>query len=263
VAAVSYDSVEILRAFSDRVDLNFPLLADPDIQVIQAFGIVNTNVEKDSPYYGFAWAGYYLVNHDGVVTAKFFNEANNDRTTAANILVQQFGADAGSRQGKARTKHLTARWSVTNDTVRPGQRGALVLEVKMKPGMHLYAPGEHDYIAVEWPMEESPGAEFLAAAYPEPETLYLEVIDESVPVFEGKIKVVRDLHMMGSREWPDDLKDVETLEIKGEFRYQACDDKACYPPVAIPMTWTLNLEPHDRVRVPEDIRRGAESSGGS
>ena len=64
MAAVSYDSVEILRAFSDRVDLNFPLLADPDIKVIQAFGIVNTNVEKDNPYYGFAWAGEFEVRAD-------------------------------------------------------------------------------------------------------------------------------------------------------------------------------------------------------
>jgi hypothetical protein len=245
------------------VELNFPLLADPDSEIIKAFGIVNTNVDSDSPYYGFPWAGYYLLDHDGMVTAKFFNEANNDRTTAANILVRQFGGEAGSRQGKARTPHLTARWSVTNETVRPGQRGALILEVKMKPGMHLYAPGDHEYIAVEWPMEVSVGAEFMDTAFPEPEMMYLEVIDESVPVYAGKIEVVRDLHMLGSREWPDEVKEMDTLELTGEFRYQACDDEACYPPVAIPLTWTLNLEPHDRVRVPEEIQRGAESSGGS
>jgi DsbC/DsbD-like thiol-disulfide interchange protein len=263
VAAVSYDSVAILRMFSDRVDLNFPLLADPDSAIIKAFGIVNTNVDSDSPYYGFPWAGYYLLDHDGVVTAKFFNEANNDRTTAANILVRQFGADAGARQGQAKTKHLTAEWSVTNETVRPGQRGALILDVKLKPGMHLYAPGEHGYIAVEWPMEDSQGAEFMDPAYPEPETMYMKVIDESVPVYAGDIQVVRDLHMLGAFEWPEELQGRDSLEIQGEFRYQACDDEACYPPVAIPLKWTLKLEPHDKVRVPDEIRRGADSSGGS
>ena len=50
MAAISYDSVAILRTFSDRVELNFPLLADPESAIIKAFDIVNTNVDSDSPY---------------------------------------------------------------------------------------------------------------------------------------------------------------------------------------------------------------------
>jgi len=94
VAAISYDSVDLLRAFSNRVGLGYPLLADHDYRVIDSFGLVNQSVERDSPAFGYALPGYYVIGTDGVVQAKFFNEANNDRTTSANILIRQFDAEA-------------------------------------------------------------------------------------------------------------------------------------------------------------------------
>jgi hypothetical protein len=43
--------------------------------------------------------------------------------------------------------------------------------------------------------------------------------------------------------------------VTGEFRYQACDDKQCYPPVAIPLEWSFAAQPHDGTRVPVELRR--------
>ena len=34
-----------------------------------------------------------------------------------------------------------------------------------------------------------------------------------------------------------------TLTIKGTLRYQACDDKVCYLPQSIPLSWTVGLRP--------------------
>jgi hypothetical protein len=30
------------------------------------------------------------------------------------------------------------------------------------------------------------------------------------------------------------------------LRYQACDDKVCYPPKDLPVTWTISLKPLER-----------------
>ena len=42
VAAISYDSEEVLADFANRRGITFPLLSDDDSSVIRAFGIYNT-----------------------------------------------------------------------------------------------------------------------------------------------------------------------------------------------------------------------------
>ena len=48
--------------------------------------------------------------------------------------------------------------------------------------------------------------------------------------------------------------DGKTIEIAGEFRYQACDDHICYLPEAIPVKWQVQVTPLDRQRAPEAIQ---------
>ena len=31
--------------------------------------------------------------------------------------------------------------------------------------------------------------------------------------------------------------------IKGSFQYQACNDKECFNPVSVPLSWTMSLRP--------------------
>jgi hypothetical protein len=35
----------------------------------------------------------------------------------------------------------------------------------------------------------------------------------------------------------------ESLTIAGTLEYQACDDKVCFNPVALPLSWTIALRP--------------------
>ncbi len=261
MAALSYDTVAVLQHFAQRSGIDYPLLADPELEAIRAFELVNTTADPESPYYGYAWAGYYLLDAEGVVRARHFNEENNDRTTAANILVQELGGSGGRRQGKAKTRHLTLQWSATNPVVRPGQRLGLVVDVKVRRGLHLYAPGRHDFIPVAWPMEDRHGVEALEPRWPESESVRLSFVDEAVPVYAGRFRLVRDLRLPGGREWPQDLADAESITVTGALTYQACDDRACYPPETIPLAWEVKLEPHDRQRVPQDLRRDAASAG--
>jgi hypothetical protein len=212
-------------------------------------------VQKDSPHYGFAYAGYYLVDAEGVVTAKFFNEENNDRTTASNILVREFNAGGGERKGEAETNHLTISWSAGNATLRPGQRTLLILEVEPKPGMHLYAAGEHSYEVIDWRVAETPGADLKEVSYPDAEMMHLPAIKETVPVYDEPLRIVRDLRVEGSREFDEVLQGKESLILEGEFAYQACDAKKCYRPASVPLKWTFNLEEHDLVRVPDEVKR--------
>ncbi len=257
LAAMSYDSVAILENFAERKGITFPLLADPDYETIQEFGIVNDGVPKDAEYYGFAYAGYYVVDPSGVVKAKFFNEENNDRTTSASILIREFGADA-NQQGAVETDHLILRWSTSNIALRPGQRGALVLDVELKEDMHVYAPGVEGYIAIDWNVAPATGVEIMPAVYPGSETKHLPAIEETVPVYEGAFRVLRDVRLLGGRQLPDEIAGKTSLTLAGSFKYQACDATKCYLPATIPLEWSFGLRAHDLERVPESIRRGAE-----
>ena len=189
--------------------------------------------------------------------AKFFNELNADRTTAAGILVREFNAGGEASRGEADTKHLTLTWSASNSTLRPGQRTVLLLSVKPKPGMHLYGAGDHSYVAIDWQISMAEGTELLDVEYPAPESKYLPAIKETVPVYREPMRIVRDFHMLGSREFSDALEGKNRIEFEGRFRYQACDAGRCYAPAEIPLTWVFDLEPHDLVRVPEEMRRDA------
>ena len=60
LAAISYDSVEILKSFADRQKIEFPMLSDSDSQVIRAYGVLNeqaTGMTKD-----MALPGYFFID---------------------------------------------------------------------------------------------------------------------------------------------------------------------------------------------------------
>jgi hypothetical protein len=43
---------------------------------------------------------------------------------------------------------------------------------------------------------------------------------------------------------------METVTITGRFHYQACDDKVCFNPVSLPVSYTVRIRQLDTERVP-------------
>jgi hypothetical protein len=120
--------------------------------------------------------------------------------------------------------------------VRPGQRIALTLEIELKPNMHVYAPSVEGYIPIEWSM--APNAAIVAqpVVTPPPHMLHLEAIDETLPVFSGRFRLVRNIIVAA------DAKAKGAVTIEGTLRYQACDDRMCYVPKSVPLKWTIQVQ---------------------
>ena len=147
----------------------------------------------------------------GVVRAKYFEDDFRERFTAANILWRQFGDRAGPTQATAETPHLRLSWSRATRRRGRARELALALEIELKPGMHVYAPGvEGGYIPVEWSMTETKGWRAHEVVWPPSRKLRLEAIHETVPVYEGKFRLTRDL-TIGQQ------KDLSTL---ADFRWK-------------------------------------------
>jgi hypothetical protein len=259
VAAISYDSVAVLKSFADRRGIAFPLLSDPESKIIRDFGILNDQVQEGSTQYGIPYPGTYLVDRDGRVTAKYFEDDFTQRYTSGDILVSRFGERAGAAQTSAEGKHLRVSASASSARVRSGQRISLVLDVELPPRMHVYAPGvSSDYIPIEWSIKESPAIMVRQAAYPAATMLRLEAIQETAPVYQGVFRVVRDVTPARDAVLRPLLDAAGNLTIEGALKYQACDDKVCYPPETVPVRWTLQVEAHDRERAPADLQRKAK-----
>ena len=127
VASLTYDSTAVLQDFGKRLGIKYTMLSDPQSKVIQAFGILNDNVEKGTPQYGIPFPGTYVINEKGVVTAKYFEEDFRERYSAASILVHEFGAD-GVERTTIDTQHLTLTSSASDGVVGPGRRVTLIVE---------------------------------------------------------------------------------------------------------------------------------------
>ena len=49
-----------------------------------------------------------------------------------------------------------------------------------------------------------------------------------------------------------------TVAASGVLELQACDDRQCFPPKSIPLTWKFKFIAPDRQRSPVDLRREFE-----
>lgn len=131
------------------------------------------------------------------------------------------------------TAHLAIRTSTSVDPAAPGRKVSLQVDVTPKPKMHVYAPGQEGYIAITLTLDANPAFTAAKAKYPPGEKLYMAALDEMQLVYAKPFRITQDITLKPGRSA------AETLAIKGTLRYQACDDKICYLPVTVPVTWTV------------------------
>ena len=255
MASISYDPPAVLAHFAERAGIGFPLLSDADSAIIRAFGILNTSVPEDHEFHGIPNPGEYLVGPDGKVRAKFFEDNIRERFTAGRVLVRDLSIAGEAAKRSVETDHLALTSWASDPVLRGGNRVALGLDIELGPKMHVYAPGVQGYIAVEWTMEETPGLESFEVEHAAPEMLHLPAIGETVPVYQGSVRFLRDVMIGQPNEIGHLLDEDGKLLIRGALRYQACDDKVCYLPQTVALEWRFDFEQHDRERAPEELRR--------
>ena len=256
IAAISYDSVSVLKHFAQRRSIRFPLLSDSDSKAIREFGLLNEEVPKNTLFHGVPHPVTYIIDVRGIVKSRHFEEDFRKRYTTGNILTEQLNIRTGALRTTVKNPRIAVTASSSNAVVRGGERVRLVLDVELPRGMHAYAPGVQNYIPIEWKVNESAAFELLPMAYPQSRTLHLRAIQETVPVYEKAFTLQREIVI----SQPPKLKPLlsgSEFSVEGSFRYQACDDKQCFIPETIPLKWVFKFEPHDSQRVPEELQRKA------
>lgn len=92
---MTYDPLEVLRAFHDKHQLGYPLLHDQDARHVQAYGVLNPEYQPGHRAYGIPLPGVLLVAPDGRVLAKYAVPGYRERPEFAGMyadVVRRLGA---------------------------------------------------------------------------------------------------------------------------------------------------------------------------
>jgi hypothetical protein len=248
LAAISYDPVAVLADFSKRRGITFALLSDPGSATIKRYGIFNITVpETNQQSYGIPFPGTLMLNTQGVVTSRFFEQAYQERSTVGSIRAR-LGKKVDVQANTMSSPQLEMTSFATDSTVAPGTQFSLVLDVRPARRVHVYAPGVTGYKPIALSVEAQPGLVTRGARYPPSEDYHFKPLNEHVPVYQRPFRIVQDVLIDPSPRSQAALKDVSSLTLRGVLNYQACDDKVCFTPQSVPLTWTVTLRPLDRER---------------
>ncbi|MCP5180708.1 MAG: redoxin domain-containing protein [Pseudomonadales bacterium] len=86
VAAMTYDSVDTLRAFADRAGLGFPLLHDEAAKHVNALGVRNEDYAPGHSAYGIPHPGILFLAPDGRVLHRFAVPGYRQRPPLDDVL---------------------------------------------------------------------------------------------------------------------------------------------------------------------------------
>ena len=253
MAAISYDSQEILKFFADRHKIDYPLIADPDSKIIEAYGVLNH--EASGMQKGFARPGFYFIDGNGVIQETFFDAKYRERLTGNSLVAKLFPTLGQEVTQTLDAPHLQVALQQSDRTAVPGTRITLAAEVRLPDDVHVYAPGTSGYKTIKLVIDPMPEMDFRPVIYPASKVLYLPAIQEKVSVFEGTFRISQDVKVSSSSEfWGSLGTDGKTFTIAGKLEYQACDSTKCYFPTSVPVKWQLQVFPLDRMRAPLEIR---------
>ena len=240
LAAISYDAPETLKKFSAAHAITFPLISDAGSAIIKRYGIFNTTVEAGTRTYGIPFPGTFMLDAKGIVRARYFEEAYQERNTAASILVRQ-GATATGPITTANTRHLTIMAALSDTEVAPGERLSIAYDITPHRGMHVYAPGKHDYQVISAVLDPQTWMKSTAVSYPPSDIYHFKPLNEHVEVFKQPFRLVQDVTLLATPPVQKLLANEKSVTITGRVNYQACDDNVCYAPTSVPLKWTVPL----------------------
>ena len=131
-------------------------------------------------------------------------------------------------------QHITLAASASPVSAKAGAKVSLFVDVVPDPGIHVYAPGAKDYQAIAMTIVEQPDVTIGKLVYPKSEMLSFD--GESVPVFQKPFRLIEEITITKS------AKPGTKLTVSGTVNYQACDDKVCFIPASLPVSWTVDVK---------------------
>jgi DsbC/DsbD-like thiol-disulfide interchange protein len=139
------------------------------------------------------------------------------------------------------TMHLTVNTSLSDAAVTSGEQISLTFDITPKRGMHVYAPGKHDYQVIAVKLDPQPWLKIAPTTYPPSEIYFFKELDEKVETYGKPFKLVQDVTILSTAAAKKAMA-AGPVKLTGKLEYQACDDKVCYAPTKIPVSFELSTK---------------------
>ena len=161
---------------------------------------------------------------------------------AASAVAFSFGIAAQAPEPQRKdTMHLTVTTSISGSEVKAGDKISLTFDITPKRNMHVYAPGKHEYQVIAVTIDPQPWLKVAPTTYPPSEIYYFKELDEKVETYGKPFKLVQDVTILSTAAAKKALAS-GSPKLTGKLEYQACDDKVCYAPTRVPVTFDLTVK---------------------
>jgi hypothetical protein len=198
---------------------------------------------------GTPYPGTFILDRQGRVAERFFEEFYRERITASTIMMRLGAASAPVEATKISASHLEITTYPSDSVIAPGNRFALAVNITPAPHVHVYAPGAQGYKIVKLDVAPQQYVRILPPAYPSSEIYFFKPLKERVPVYQKPFTLMQEVVVEVSPEALKALAGQTELKLSGTLQYQACDDKQCFNPASVPLAWTLKLTPNITERI--------------
>lgn len=222
VYALSYDEADALRDFRDAHNITYTLLSDPASEVIRAFGILNTLIDgHDHPWYGIPYPGSYVLDSNGVITHKFFDNNLAVRAGPEQLLRAALGEPITHEvQQHASQDEVRVEVFIDAEHLTTTVQKDLVAQFRVPEGRHVYAkPAPQGSIGVDIVLDENPRLVQRPLQRPASEVHTLTSTGETFQVHHNVFELRLPLTV-------NDASQPET-RLTGTLVWQACDDEVC------------------------------------
>lgn len=225
----------VLKTFSDKYKISYPLLSDVNSEVIKKFGIIDTRIPPDRKSFGVPYPGIYIINSDLVVEKKQFEITYYERPSAENILITHFDKDPESNIQKFSNSFLTGSISISDTTVFPAQMLNISIQIKLKEDFHIYGnPIPYGFIPFSIEMEKDSNMTLDPFIFPQTKKFTIQAINETFSILPGELKLISDLRIAKKPHYGQN-------QIHIIIKYQVCDEKMCMPPEEHRFTFPVNI----------------------
>ena len=202
-----------------------------------------TVTQPREQFRGVPFPGTFIIDPQGSVTSRFFEDSYRERNTVSNIMLRLDAGRSAVQGTDISTDHLRIKTYPSDSVIVPGQRFSLAVEVDPLPNMHVYAPGAEGYRVIALRIESQPFVRLLPIQHPASETYFFEPLNEHVPVYQKPFTLLQEVVPEVTQEARDAFQGQHKLTLSGALEYQACDDEICYNPVSLPLSWTVGIKP--------------------
>jgi DsbC/DsbD-like thiol-disulfide interchange protein len=161
----------------------------------------------------------------------------------AAVLIAATGTVGRAQSSRPKApQRLSVAVELPAKPVAAGDRFALSLRIVPNPGIHVYAPGNPENIPVSISVTPSAGVTAEEAKFPKAEDFFFGPTGETLKVYTKPFLV--EVPLRAARGATSGAE--HEIAITGAVRYQACDDRVCFPPQSLPFEARVPLRTERR-----------------